>query len=1366
MCPESALLDPLTGIYSRAALNQRLQEEVERARRYGENMSLALLDMDHFKSINDAFGHTRGDQVLVEFSARLSFMVRSSDIVFRYGGDEFVILLPHTDRDQATRLSERMLETLRNKPFHGDPPLSVSLSMGIACFPQDASTPQALFELADQRHYHAKRGGRDRVISEDPLSEVAPLLAEVSRLIERDQALQTLRDMLNVLPQHKRGVLQVRGAPGSGKSRFLREIHQAARLQGYIVLDIRGQPALRSRLYGAFSEALRGRNLPSVWEGTEAFSAAISQWIHDKGSAGLLVSFDDIADIDQSTLDFWRGLFFSSHFPRLLLVYTTSSPGSSSSLHLDAPLHQDVTLDALSPEGVHLWVRQSLQWEPSEVFVDWLHRQTEGWPRRIQEGLVHLIALGLLDRREGGWRVHRDMEGFPLRDWLERRLAAPIAMLPSGLADFVGREAELAELKQLIHSERLVTLLGPGGMGKSRLAVQAAAESLEAFSNGVYFVPLAAISHPSSIVPAIADALHYSFSGPQEPQEQLLAYLHAKEMLLILDNFENLREGASLLAQIFQRAKGVHLLVTSRERLGLPEEALYDLHGMPLPQNNSWEHLQRCTAVQLFLGSARRARADFVMTAENAPAVVRICELVEGMPLGLELAAAWVGSFSPQQIASQIESTAGFLFEGSHALPGQQRSLLAVFDSFWNLLSESEQITLCQLAVFHGGFRGQAGRQVAGASPFFLDGLVSKAYLHRTPDGRYEMHQLLWQYAQEKLGLYPEVASQARDRHCEHYTHMAYERQYALANDRQVLDEISDEIENLRAAWNWAVSGLRLASLGRSCNAMAQYFTLVGLLGDGQALFQQAVAHLQAALQSAPAEMQPADIQAMQRLLGWLLVNQVSFFKDLGMSGQAMALFEQAMQLARLCQDQYLELWVQVEWGRAVMVQDLKQARTRVEGALASLQQFKFDNLQSSEPALIPLDERFVQSLQAASHRLLGVIAARGDNVATARQHLENALQLQRLLGNRDDESNILNNLGLLADMDGKREMAREYFLQALQIKLDLGNQAGAARALHNLGFVCSHLGDYNQARQYYEQALAIWQDSGNWSSEGVTLNNLSEVTFLQRDILPAIEYAERAIGLHRQSGNKSGQGEAFAILGQVFQYLGDYKRAWTNLEAARDLYIESGDLDSQAWVWATLGLLDHILGDDQAALQGIRTGLKLAEELGNQSHQALALYNLGHVLANQVELEQAEQAFQQALELRQRTGESHLALEPLAGLAQVALLRSDLNQAAGYVNQILEQLAAETAGRDGGAGLLERVGDVAMVYWVCFQTLEMQEDQRAPQVLAQARHTLFERAARIGDDEMRRSFLEAVDVHSRLLDAGDGQSGRTLSDV
>lgn len=1364
---EAAFIDPLTGVYGRAALGQRLQEEIERARRYQEPLSLILLDLDHFKSINDAFGHLRGDRVLFQFGQSLLGLLRSSDLVFRYGGDEFVILLPHTDKDHTVVLAQRLLDEVRGLTFEGDPPLSLSLSLGIAAFPDDANTAQVLFELADQRHIHAKRIGRGCVVSDIATPGSVSQVAEPSRLIERDWALKVVYDFLAAMPGKKRAVLEVRGAPGYGKSRFLREIQRAARLQGYIVLDIQGQPALRNRVYGSFLETLQERELSSPWEGSQVLAAGIRKLMSDKGSAGLLVSIDELADIDQATLDFWRQAFYSPGFPDLILIYTTSSSSVQPRLYLEAPLKEAITLEPVSQEGVHIWVRHSLQWEAPAQFIEWLYRETGGRPRLIQQGLTYLVEQELLKPAVGGWQfdhlgdptrnaIERLMQ-IPLSEQLVQRLSSPPTHLPGGLAEFVGREEELHKIKEHISQTGLVTITGPGGIGKSRLAVQVASELVMTFPDGVYFVPLAAVDQARFIAPAIADALGFTFSavatagsgtGPllMSPEAQLINYLRHKELLLVLDSFEHLLEGAALLAEIDEQVPGVRMLVTSRQNLGLPGEVVFELHGLPCPEEQLAENLERSTAVQLFLANARRINPDFTLTPDGGQDVARICSLVEGMPLGIELAAAWSGTLLPQDIAREIETTLGFLTVDRPSLAERHRSLMAVFDSFWGMLSESEQRTLSQLSVFRGGFYPEAARKVAGASPFFLDSLAAKACLRRTPHGRYEMHQLFWQYARERLGLLPEAADLARDQHCAYYTSFVQEREHLLTGDLHSLEQIRIEIENVRSAWQQAVERLDLKCLAASGRGISQYFALIGLFQEGEALLRMAISGLRSRL-----EMVLIG-QEEQELLGWLLIFQVSLLKDMGMSRKAGPVIQEVITIARSNSDLYLEAQAMYEWGRSLLDKDLKGARQKVETALKLIREMRSRPKTSVSASIVPISDHFERTIEASCYRLQGIIAARGDNIVHARSYFERALEMQRSLGNLDDASNLLNNLGLLADMDGRRQEALDYCLQSLEIKRQLGNKAGAGRALHNLGFLASNLGDYSQALDYYEQALAIWRDTGNWSSEANTLSSLSHVTFLQGDVTKAIHYAEQAMALHRQAGNRSGLAEVLDTLGEIYMYLGDNSRALTHIQSSLNIYQEVGDRDGQASLLVKLGALWHALSDDQAATDNLLRAVQLANELGIRGPQAAGLEYLGSIYIREKRYEDAREAFQQALDLRLAEGNERLAIVSRCGLARTALEQGDLPKAMEQTNIILQFLNIYTS--QGNVGHpMDGVPQPGKIYLNCYHVLSAAEDQRAADMLQQAYDLIQERANLIPDLGLRLLYLENLPIHRQILD-------------
>ena len=1348
--------DPLTGAYTRILLEERLTEEMDRARRYGLPFSLLLLDLDHFKSINDAFGHTRGDECLVEFAGRLKQQTRSTDLIFRYGGDEFVLLLPHTDKPQAAALANRLLERIRSVPFVGDPPLSITMSTGVASYPEDASNPKALFEIADQRHYFAKRMGRSQVSSEDAQPGSTPILGEVPRLLERDQALQSVQEFIQELGSNQRGVLRIDGEPGSGRSRLLKEIRQTARLQGYLVLKIKGQPGLKARLYGAFSEALQMRSLPSPWYGMEMFSAAVKRMLLDKNHTGMLVTIDDIQDVDRATLEFWREAFFSADFPQLGLVYATAPGSGHTGLHLDAPLRINISIEPFTENSLHIWVRHSLQWEPPPEFIDWLSVETCGYAKRVQIALECLVKQEILKPGGAGWIWNRDLVQTSLAQQIAQRLNPPPNNLQELLQEFVGREDELHHIKKLIEQERLITLLGPGGIGKSRLAIQAAAENLRNFTDGVFFVSLTPVSQPDSILAAIAEALQLPISAEQTLQDLLFSFLRAKEMLLVLDNFEHLRDGASLLEELQNQANGVKLLVTSRQRLDLASEVVFELHGLSTPTVQEGEHIQHHASVQLFLARARRVQPDFNLDIENSTSIAHICRLTGGMPLGLELAAAWVGSFSTQEIASQIENSLDLLITDQPGMSERHRSLMAIFDSFWNHLSEGEQSTLRKLSALRGRFRGEIARQVADASPFFLDGLVAKAYLHRTAHGSYQMHHLPWQYAHEKLLANPTEMAQVEQIHAAIYAGFVQKLESRLPKERAALEEFSAEIENVSAAWKWtagqaAVEAENQAAftlLAQMVSSLAQYYTLAGLFQEGEAAFSEAIQRLR----SSSAQIS-SETSAARHLLGWLILKRATFLRELGKIPQALPALQETLIVSQAQQDYYLKAWALLEWGRCIMRQDVKQARGKFSQALEIVQTALSIDANEGTFITISQPEEVAPAIEALCQRLLGVLEARSGQTTAAQEHFTHALEIQRRLGNLDEEAKLLNNLGLLVDIEGRLQEARDYFMQALDIQRRIDHQIAGAKVLSNLGLVSFHLGNYAQSREYYEQALTVWHDNGLWISEGITLNNLSELALAQGNVTQAVIYIERAISIHNRAGNKSYQGKAYETLGSIYLHTGSYEQSRIYLETALNSYTEVGERTEEASVLARLGLLYDHLNEHTNARQVLERAIQMAEESGNHAYQAQGLIYLGHILQAAGEYESAAVAYERAGGLQKTHGKQPAELERAAGLAQTTLSLGFPEQALAQVNEVLRQLK-QIAASGNENQLLEGLVDPGRIYWACIQVLQTLQDDRAPGILQEAADLLQARARRIADEELREHFLEDVPANREILQA------------
>ena len=283
--------------------------------------------------------------------------------------------------------------------------------------------------------------------------------------------------------------------------------------------------------------------------------------------------------------------------------------------------------------------------------------------------------------------------------------------------------------------------MGLSGVGKTRLALQAAAVVAPSFRDGVSFVPLAAVSSGELLYAALADALGLTAEHQRDARTRVLDHLRDKVALLVLDQFEQLRDAATLLPDLLARAPGVKVLVTSLERLNLRGEWTLPIRGLSLPSSDQPEDIVTSDAVQLFIQDARRVRADCTPSSADLPFISRICHLVDGIPLGIELAAAWTRVITCREIAHEIEQSYSFLVETASDRPERHRSLVAALDQSWQRLSEAERAALRRLCVFRGGFTREAAEQVTGASLTLLASLIDKNLVQSTPFGRYQIHE-------------------------------------------------------------------------------------------------------------------------------------------------------------------------------------------------------------------------------------------------------------------------------------------------------------------------------------------------------------------------------------------------------------------------------------------------------------------------------------------------------------------------------------------------------------------------------------------------------------------------------------------------
>lgn len=1280
----------MKGILPRSALNERLKAAIEQAQQTDLPFSLLLLDIDHFKSVNDAFGHSTGDTVLIEFARRLLRLSRSHDLIFRYGGDEFIILFPNTPKPQATAVAQRLLTRIAEQPFPTEPPLLLSISVGVVSYPSDGQTAEDLFEAADRRHYLAKRSGRGRVVAEDPptaQSRTAVSIEEPSRLLERDQALEEVLCFLSAIPDQPRSLFTLYGAPHSGKSRFLSEVRKIARLRGYAVLALRGGHALKARLYGALDLARREWDgLPAPSKGLQALQEAILQWLIDKGNAGLLITLDDVDQIDQSSLEYIQQLFLGDSLPNLSLVYANSSATIPDpfieKLSRTVP-SAAALLEPISPAGVRLWIRHSLQWEAPQEFVDWLHKETNGLPGLLQIALTYLLENGIVTHTAGGRNVRPDFASLPLREQLDKIANRPPGRAISNLPTFIGREDEMFLVQKLLNAHRMVTILGPGGVGKSRLALQVAAENRKAYRNGAYLVRLAAISDPDYLPSTLIQEMNLSLSGGADPRQQLLQQLQHRETLLVLDNFENVTEGAELLAEILNQASGVHLLITSRSRLDLAEEHILELSGLPCPPQDD-PHIEQYSAVQLFVQSARRVRSDFSLTAENAHCLAKICRLVSGMPLGIELAASWTQTLSCDEIAHKIESGMSFLSPQQSGLSEEQRSMKAIFDTFWQSLSPMEQAIVSQLSVFKGRFSEEAARQVTGASPFFLEALVARSFLRRTPRGAYEPHELLRQYAHERLTEQPNLLNAALDQHCSYYIHFLQQRKLTISQERRVIEEIELEIGNVRAALQRAIEQVNLPGL-EALSTFSLFCYQIGHLHEGLSFTQRAVQALRNHTQPSPL------------LLGQLLQQQAMFLAWLNENEAAIACTKEALQIAA---------------------------------------------------------ELSTPGLEAEARRVLGQILFQTSDYAAARAELQAALKLAQEHNRPGLEAEILLNLGNIAleTEIAHLEVAQNYYAQALAIFRRENNLSRQCGALNNLGVVALYRDDYDSAQAYFEQNLTLARHINDRISQGTALINLGSVATFRRRLTQAQQHLMEARELLHAVGARQDEGVAIWTLGFVYLLGGDFAGAHTFLEQSLEQMREIQSRASACRIYADLILLAFYEGRYLAGRDLSRQALLMADELGLRDTSGYTLTILGHCLTALGKLEEAQLAYQQAEKLFEDINRPFNSIDPLAGLAQLSLARDSRLRALGYTEKILDLLQrAETAGTLDNQ--LCALIEPSRVYLTCAQALQSIGDERAGQVLATGYDKLMAWANAIENTALRRSFLENIPSNRLLVE-------------
>jgi predicted ATPase len=757
--------------------------------------------------------------------------------------------------------------------------------------------------------------------------------------------------------------------------------------------------------------------------------------------------------------------------------------------------------------------------------------------------------------------------------------ASPRNNLPVLPTPLIGRHRELAELCKLVRDPqcRMLTLVGPGGIGKTRLAVEAASQLQNDFADGAYFVPLAPVDASRFIVPVIAHSIGFAFLGisSADPKTQLLNYLEHRRMLLLVDNIEHLLEepGIELFAQLLAAAPDVKLLVTSREALTLQHEWVFEVKGLPVPGDSTSTQGAQDTSIELFLQRARRAYVGFDATTEDYPAILRICRLVDGVPLAIELAAAWVRTLTCAEIADQIELGLDFLATSARDLPTRHRSMRAVFDHSWKLLSDEERRALASLSVFRGGFDRDAAAHVAGAPLGILSGLVAKSLIRRPEAGRYDLHDLIRQYAALHLRADPGSEAAAWQEHYAFYLSLAEAAAPQLKGSGQLewLRRLERERDNFRAALSWSLNGGQVDAALRLAAALRWFWGMRGYFDEGHTwLFK--------ALQQSPQES--AGVSARARALEGLgLLDNAA-----GQHADARALAEQSEALFRELGDKQGLADALMVSGQALRWQgEAALSQARLEEALALYRE---------------LGDRW--NVARCLHRLGTSLADYGGDAAGLLM-LEEVSAILDELGDKFMSGGVLVTLGIIAFARGDYASARSRFDRSLVIAQELRDPWGMADALTNSGCVLRAQGNYAAAGTYLEEALQIYEQwgRGTWCADPRCA--LAENEIAQGHLSAARLHLDEASPCAQTSGNKWLLVLTAYFDGLLTYYEGNLQGAAVLLEKTVALARASQYKPDLARALISLGRVRRAQDQGTLAAAHIVEGLRLFAESGSK---------------------------------------------------------------------------------------------------------------------------------------------------------------------
>lgn len=810
------------------------------------------------------------------------------------------------------------------------------------------------------------------------------------------------------------------------------------------------------------------------------------------------------------------------------------------------------------------------------------------------------------------------------RPQLARTVKNNIPTLP---VPFIGREGALSDVINLLNlpDVRLLTVLGPGGVGKTRLVIEAARRMAELsvdandtdmvrYLNGVFFVPLASLNRPELLPGAIANAIGFRFAAAADQRVQLINYMREKAMLLVIDSADRALPSISLLSDILHAAPRLKVLTTSRARMNLLGETVYTLEGLVIDDPATPSQITESAAYKLFVASARRSKPGFEPNPRDVHSIARIIRLVGGLPLGIELAAAWVNQLTVEEISAEVARSLDFLDSGEHDRHG---SLRAVFEQSWNLLSEEERTTLTRIAVFRGRFTRAAGQTVTGASLRQLMNLVNKGILRRSPDNDiYQIDELTRQYAEEKLNQSADSA-QIRDAHMRYYITVLGQRVHKLYTheQRELIRVIELDMNNVRSAWFRAVKHARFIELAEGVATLALYFDMVGQYDEAEEVLVSAIESV---------------------------------------SGQA----KSDQRDAALA---YLHMWRSI-----LQSTDGDPAKAR----------------ESLEAAELLLNEDTTLQQRQVLAMAQGMVQLNYGDPVEARQCFQQAVDLLNQIDS-PELSRTLISLGrtyyfrLGAD-DMDLDSAQRILAQARDVALENGDEYGLSMALFCLGTVAMYANDIDTSERLLRQAETNARSFGNLYIAANALNNLGYGLMNAGRLSDANDCMNENLAIRREQGNPLLIVAALFAVHQIEFAEGLYDSSYVHALEGLRLIEGTTHRDWECNMLYATGLSEWTLGMVQTAEGRFQRMFEIAESIPLRATSCLASNQIGSTQYEQGKFDDARASFEASLAMAERFNDPNMIAANRVWLGRIELAQNRYEESQRLVIDALEYLVSD----------------------------------------------------------------------------------------